>query len=69
MRSRSGTLPFMLPWYKAEVETVMAEFGDDPWPYGVAPNRTTLTAFMDYLAEQDMIRAPIPIDDLFVVPG
>jgi 4,5-dihydroxyphthalate decarboxylase len=69
LRSRSGTLPVMLPWLKAEVETVDAAFGEDPWPYGVAPNRVTLEAFMTYLAEQDMIRAPLPIDDLFVVPG
>jgi 4,5-dihydroxyphthalate decarboxylase len=66
LRSRSGTLPFMLPWYKAEVETLFSAFGDDPWPYGVEPNRVTLEAFLAYLTEQDMIKAPIPVEDLFV---
>jgi len=67
MRSRSGTLPYMLPWMKADVEELVREFGDDPWPYGVAPNRQTLEAFIAYLVEQDMIAKPIPIEDLFVV--
>jgi 4,5-dihydroxyphthalate decarboxylase len=66
LRSRSGTLPFMLPWMKAEVETFFGAMGDDPWPYGLAPNRKPLEAFLTYLAEQDMIKAPIPIEDLFV---
>ncbi len=66
LRSRSGTLPYMLPWMKAEAETLFGAFGDDPWPYGVEPNRTTLEAFLAYLTEQDMIKAPIPIEDLFV---
>lgn len=67
MRSRSGTLPYMLPWMKADVEELVREFGEDPWPYGIAPNRPTLEAFIAYLVEQDMIAKPIPIEDLFVV--
>lgn len=67
MRSRGGTLPYMLPWMKAEVEAMAGIFGDDPWPYGVAPNRTTLEALVAYLHDQDMISRKIPIEDLFVV--
>ena len=67
LRSRSGTLPFMLPWLKADVEELNREFGPDPWPYGIEPNRPTLEAFIAYLVEQDMIAKPIPIEDLFVV--
>lgn len=67
MRSRSGTLPYMLPWMKADVEEQRREFGEDPWPYGVEPNRPTLEAFITYLVEQDMIAEAIPIEDLFVV--
>ncbi len=67
MRSRSGTLPFMLPWMKAHVEELDREFGPDPWPYGIEPNRPTLEAFITYLVEQDMIAKPIAIEDLFVV--
>jgi 4,5-dihydroxyphthalate decarboxylase len=68
MNSRSGTLPYMLPWLKEEVAELRREFGPDPWPYGVEANRTTLEAFITYLVEQDMIAAPIPIEDLFVCP-
>ncbi len=68
MKSRSGTLPYMLPWLKEEVAELTREFGPDPWPYGVEANRTTLEAFMAYLVEQDMIARPIPIEDLFVLP-
>jgi 4,5-dihydroxyphthalate decarboxylase len=66
MRSRSGTLPYMLPWMKAEVEELVREFGEDPWPYGVEINRPTLEAFIAYLVEQDMIAQTIPIESLFV---
>jgi 4,5-dihydroxyphthalate decarboxylase len=57
----------MLPWMKAHVEELVREFGDDPWPYGVEPNRRTLEAFITYLCEQDMIARPIPVEDLFVI--
>jgi 4,5-dihydroxyphthalate decarboxylase len=67
LQSRGGTLPFMLPWIKADVEELVREFGADPWPYGIAPNLPTLEAFIAYLVEQDMIAQPIPIEDLFVV--
>lgn len=68
MRSRSGTLPYMLPWMKADVEEQRRVFGADPWPYGIEPNRPTLEAFVDYLFEQDMIARKIPVEDLFVLP-
>ena len=32
----------------------------------IEPNRATLTALVQYLAEQGLIAAPMPIDDLFV---
>ncbi len=37
-----------------------------PWPYGVEPNRPTLEALVQYLADQSLIDAPVPVDDLFV---
>jgi 4,5-dihydroxyphthalate decarboxylase len=61
-----GTLRYMLPWMTAEIEEIDEVFGGDPWPYGVEPNRPTLAALVQYLAEQGLIPAPIPIDDLFV---
>jgi 4,5-dihydroxyphthalate decarboxylase len=61
-----GTLRYMLPWMAAEIEEVDEAFGGDPWPYGVEPNRATLTALVQYMAEQGLIAAPVPIEDLFV---
>ncbi len=64
-----GATPVMLPWLKAETERMMALMGGDLWPYGIEPNRTTLEAFVTYLAEQGMIAAPMPLDDIFVPVG
>jgi 4,5-dihydroxyphthalate decarboxylase len=61
-----GTLRYMLPWMAAEIEEIDEVFGGDPWPYGVEPNRATLTALVQYMAEQGLIAAPVAIEDLFV---
>lgn len=57
---------YMLPWLGEDVAEIDAEFGGDPWPYGIEANRPTLTAFVRYMAEQHLIAAPMPIEDLFV---
>jgi 4,5-dihydroxyphthalate decarboxylase len=62
----TGALRYMLPGMTAEVDVIDAVFDGDPWPYGVEPNRPTLEALVRYMAEQSLIKAPIPIDDLFV---
>ncbi len=61
-----GALRYMLPGMTAELDEIDATFGGDPWPYGIEPNRPTLEALVRYMAEQSLIKAPIPIDDLFV---
>ena len=61
-----GTLRYMLPWLPDDVEEIDAVFGGDCWPYGVEPNRPTLEALVTYMAEQALIPAPIPIEQLFV---
>jgi 4,5-dihydroxyphthalate decarboxylase len=63
-----GTLRYMLPWMGSEIEEIDEVFGGDPWPYGVEPNRATLEALVQYLAEQGLIAGPIPVDKLFVPP-
>jgi 4,5-dihydroxyphthalate decarboxylase len=65
MRS-TGMLATMMPWMLAELETMDAVFGADPWPYGLDANRKTLEALVSYLAEQALIGKPIAIEDLFV---
>lgn len=62
----SGASRYMLPWMNADMDEINELFGGDPWPYGVEANRPTLEAMVAYLAEQNFIRAPIPIEELFV---
>ena len=61
-----GTLRYMLPGMTAELDVIDEAFGGDPWPYGIEPNRPTLEALVRYMAEQSLIAAPIPVQDLFV---
>jgi 4,5-dihydroxyphthalate decarboxylase len=61
-----GTLRYMLPWLHRDLEEIDDVFGGDPWPYGVEPNRPTLTAQIAYMHEQGMIKEPIAIEKLFV---
>jgi 4,5-dihydroxyphthalate decarboxylase len=62
----ASTLRYMLPWLPDDVEEIDELFGGDCWPYGIEPNRPTLEALVGYMAEQGLIPAPIPIEDLFV---
>jgi 4,5-dihydroxyphthalate decarboxylase len=69
MRS-TAALCYMLPWLERDIEEIDEVFGGDPWPYGVAANRPTLAALVQYMAEQHLIAAPMAIEDLFVpLPG
>ena len=61
-----GALRSMLPWLTAEIHEIDEVFGGDPWPYGVAANRPTLTTLSRYLAEQKITRAPLDVDSVFV---
>jgi 4,5-dihydroxyphthalate decarboxylase len=61
-----GALRYMLPGLPAELDEIDDVFGGDPWPYGIEPNRPTLEALVRYMAEQSLIKAPIPVPDLFV---
>jgi 4,5-dihydroxyphthalate decarboxylase len=60
-----GTLRYMLPWMASELEEIDQVFGGDPWPYGIEPNRPSLEALVQYLADQALIEKPVPIDTLF----
>src|SRR5262249_3666423 len=62
----AGSLAAMLPWLQSEIEEIDAVFGGDAWPYGLEPNRPTLDALVQYMAEQDFCPRIIPIEELFV---
>jgi 4,5-dihydroxyphthalate decarboxylase len=56
---------FPLPWVNVWAERAREMFGNDYWPYGIEPNRTTLTAFLDYAFEQGVAGTRIRPEDLF----
>lgn len=61
-----GALSYMLPWMTDDVDEINDVFGDDPWPYGIEPNRPTLSALVDYMVEQGLIAKTVAVDDIFV---
>lgn len=65
MRNYSA-LRFMLPWMTAELDELDEVFGDDPWTYGIAEARTNLGTLMTYMVQQGMLKAALPVEDLFI---
>ena len=61
-----GALRYMLPFLPDDIDEIDRVFDGDPWPYGIAPNRPTLEAEVQYMVEQDYIAKSMPIEDLFV---
>lgn len=61
-----GALRYMLPWLPEHVEQTQEVFGDDPWPYGIEPNRPTLEALLDYMTDQGIIARRPSLDEIFV---
>jgi 4,5-dihydroxyphthalate decarboxylase len=54
-----------IPWCFAYAADARATFGDDFWPYGVEPNRTTLEAYLRYAHEQGVCHRPVKPEELF----
>ena len=62
----TGAMRYMLPWLYHDLDEISGVFGaEDPWPYGVEANRTTLSALQRYLAEQGFIKEVLPLEELF----
>ena len=55
-----------VPWAVDWALRVRALFGDDPWPYGVEPNTTTLDAFLGYAFEQRLTDRRLTVEELFL---
>lgn len=64
-----GALRYMLPWLMDDIDEIDEVFGGDPWPYGLEPNRPTLTALATYLADQGIIARVPALEELFVSVG
>jgi 4,5-dihydroxyphthalate decarboxylase len=54
-----------LPWAAAMVDEIAADFGPDPYPYGIEESHRTLEAFCRYANEQGVTHRSMTIDDLF----
>lgn len=54
-----------LAWIGDHVQRMRALFGDDPWPYGIEPNRPTLEAFVRFAHEQGVCRRAVAVEELF----
>jgi 4,5-dihydroxyphthalate decarboxylase len=61
----TAALKTMLPWLTAHVEETRREMGDDFWPYGIGPNRTTLATFLRYSHEQGLAKRLLAPESLF----
>jgi 4,5-dihydroxyphthalate decarboxylase len=61
----TAVLPYVLPWLVAEVEETRALMGDDPFPYGVAKNRTTVETLAGYSARQGLAPRRLTVEELF----
>jgi len=55
-----------VPWLNHDAPLVnKSVFGNDWWPYGIEPNRTTLEAFLQYGYEQGTIHKRLKLEDLY----
>jgi 4,5-dihydroxyphthalate decarboxylase len=54
-----------LAWLGDYVARLRELFGDDPFPYGVEPNRRTLDAFLRYAFEQGVCHRLLEAESLF----
>ncbi|MDA8270430.1 MAG: 4,5-dihydroxyphthalate decarboxylase [Actinomycetota bacterium] len=57
---------FPLPWSRVFADQISELFGSDGyWPYGVEPNRVTLSSFLRFTFDQGVTHKPLEVEDLF----
>ena len=57
--------PIPVPWTQNAYTHAREVLGDDFWPYGLEPNRATLTAFLGFCHEQGISARRVSIEELF----
>jgi 4,5-dihydroxyphthalate decarboxylase len=60
-----GAARVPIPWGFSHAAEARATFGDDFWPYGIEPNRPTLTAFLRFAHEQGVCHRLVAVGELF----
>lgn len=62
----TGPLVVSLPWIPADLEEIDEVFGgQDPWAYGIEPNRHVLETMIEMSVEQGLASRRVALDDLF----
>lgn len=61
----ANTSKFPFPWGFEYVRRIQDLMGEDPWPYGVAPNRVTLDAFLEMAYRQGVCKRRLTPEELF----
>jgi 4,5-dihydroxyphthalate decarboxylase len=56
---------FPIPWSHERASLAAPLFGNEYWPYGIEPNRATLTAFLSYAHEQGVCHRLLTPEELF----
>ena len=54
-----------LPWLSDYADSMRSLFGEDFWPYGIVPNRSTLEAFLQLAFEQGVCHRKLSVEELF----
>lgn len=54
-----------LPFVEEQIRSAIALLGEDYWPYGLAPNRRTLEAFLRHHFDQGLSRRHLGVEELF----
>lgn len=55
----------LLLFARNELDQQRQDLCDDPWPSGIAANHANLERFIDFLVDQRLIDAKIPVESLF----
>lgn len=55
-----------VPRGPGNVQRAQGLIGDDPWPYGIEPNRRTLDAFLAWGHEQGVCARRLQVEEIFV---
>lgn len=62
---RPNVLRVALPWIVPEAEAQIAQFGGNPWPYGLAANRREVETMLAYAQQDGILTVPLEPEALF----
>lgn len=63
LNSTTSRIPFA--WSHDAALEAPKVFGEDPWPYGIEPNRPTLDSFLQFCYEQGVTTRRLQVEELF----